>query len=148
MKEPHVQISIAKQFSTENITDNYLEVCTFVQTYQATSTLLYSEKTLIEEAYEEGIITEVEFSELSESINEKLKQLRDTPDPKPPSLQEMLLTCSLLQVLSTEETAHLMQVVREESVKKHTILFRISSELKGAYVVLKGRVRETGSGYE
>lgn len=144
MKEQRAQIEPAKQFLDENIMDIYPEVYIFVQTKQACSNLLYSEQSSIEEAYKQGVITELEHAELISSVNRKIKALQANTAPKVPTLAELLRACYLLKSLPKELFEQVLAVTKDEMVGKGTVLFADQAEIKGMYIVLKGRVRETG----
>ena len=143
MKEPHAQIDLAKQFLADNIMDIYPEVYIFVQTKQACSSLLYSEQSSIEDAYSQGVITELEYTELISSVKRKITALQSNTGPKVPTLAEMLRSCYLLKTLAEEQFASVLASTRDEMITKGTVLFADQAEVKGIYIVLKGRVRET-----
>ena len=143
MKEPHLQIELAKQFLAENIMDIYPEVYIFVQTKQACRSLLYSEQSSIEDAFAQGVITELEYTELLSSVKRKITALQTNTGPKVPTLAEMLRACYLLKTLPEDQFALLLTATKDEIIRKGTVLFADQAEIKGVYIVLKGRVRET-----
>lgn len=149
MKEPHGQMELAQLFLSEYITDIYPEVYIYVQTKQASSTLLYSEKTIVDEAYyTQGVITELEFQALSQSIDQKITRLHLHTSPTHPTLSDMLHACVLFKQLTAGELAQLVAATREEVVKQDSVVFESKEGVKAVIVVLKGRVREKGIGFE
>jgi len=148
MKEPHIQMDLAQMFLSENITDIYPEVYIYVQTKQASSALLYSEKNFIQEAYDQGVITELEYQALSQAIDGKITKLQLHTSPRPPTLIDMLRACVLFRQLSQGELERLVIDTKEEIVRHDSIVFESKELVKGAVVVLKGRVREKGKGFE
>lgn len=148
MKEPHAQIERAQEFLSANIVNVYPEVYIFVQTKQASYTLLYSEKAAVEEAYKEGVITELEYSELIASVKRKIEELERLTTPRMPTLIEMLKACYLFKELPLELLEQLASNTHQEDIEKGQFLFQEREEIRGIYVVIKGRVRETGKDFE
>ena len=148
MKEPHLQIELAKEFLASNITNVYPEVYIFVQSKQASYTLLYSEQAAIEEAYEEGVITELEHSELSRSVHRNIKEMQLHAHLKVPTLTEMLKSCYLFKELPADVLKSLARHLKEEVIMRGKALFEDREEVKGIYIVLKGRIREAGKTFD
>lgn len=148
MKEPHAQNDLAEAFLTEYIVDIYPEVSIYVQTKQASSALLYSEKKFVEEAYDQGVITELEFTALSQSLTQKITKLHLHTAPRPLTITDMLRSCSLFKELSPSDLSYLVSQTREEIVKQGTVIYENKAVIEGAIVVLKGRIREKGKGFE
>jgi len=148
MKEAHAQIERAQEFLSTNIVNVYPEVYIFVQTKQASYTLLYSEKAAVEEAYKEGVITELEYSELIASVKRKIEELERLTTPRMPTLIEMLKACYLFKELPLELLEQLASNTREEDIEQGQFLYQEREEIRGIYVMIKGRVKETGKDFE
>jgi len=145
MKEPQIQIGLAKQFLSDYIIDVYPEVYIFVQTKQVSTILLVSEQEAIEKAYECGVITEIEYLTLIKSVSHKLVELDRDTTPKPPSVEELLRSCYLFKDLSSERMHQLASNLKEELLPKGDTFS--DEDFKGIYVVLKGRLGEEGKGF-
>jgi NhaP-type Na+/H+ or K+/H+ antiporter len=148
MKEPHAQIELAQKFLSAHIVNVYPEVYIFVQTKQASYTLLCSEKAAIEEANEEGVITELEYSELIASVKRNIEVIERMTIPRMPTLIEMLKACYLFKELPLELLEQLASNTQEEDVEKGQFLFQEREEIRGIYVMIKGKVREAGKDFE
>lgn len=148
MREPQHQSALARHFLNEHIMDVYPEVYIFVQTKQVSSILLVSEQNSIEEAYDHGVITEIEYTELLKSVRRKILQLDRLSSPVIPTLFDLLRSCALFKDLSKERLQRLACSAHEELIQKGNSLFEESQAAKGLYVVLKGRVLEQGKGFE
>lgn len=147
MKEPHFQIELAKEFLAANITNVYPEVYIFVQSRQACYALLYSERKAITEAYEKGVITDLEYSELNRCVHHNIKEMLNT-ELKVPTLTEMLKSCYLFKELPADELRTIARHLKEEMIGRRKALFEEREEIQGVYVVLKGRIREAGKDFD
>jgi hypothetical protein len=144
MRESHAEMEKAKQFLLE-LLDVYPEVGVYVQTYQTRSLLLYKELHKVEEAYSEGTITRLEYTELKEFVQKKIEKHKSESYPSPPTLSQSLQTCPLFQHLSPSALASLLPSISEESLAPNQWLAVPTTSL---CVLLKGRVLEQSGGHE
>lgn len=147
MLEPRTQIALAQQFLYERIIDTYPEVYIYVQTRQASYTVLYTEQKSVEEAYSQGVITEIEHATLMRALRRKIRKVQLHMTLQVPTLLELLKSCYLFKDLTEQELRHLTDLTTEEHVSKGHVLFEENTEISVVTVVLRGRVLEAGSGY-
>jgi len=147
MLEPKTQIVLAQKFLYDYIVDSYPEVYIYVQTRQASYTVLYAEQQSVEEAYQQGVITEIEHVTLMRALRRKIRTVQLHTSLKVPSLLDLLRSCYLFKDLTLRELRHLAEFTSEEHIPMGRVIHEENSEIKVVAVVLKGRVREVGSGY-
>jgi len=147
MEESHQQVKAAELFLKENLTQ-YPEVYAFVQTYQVKYELLYAELSHVEEAYEEGAITKIEYSQLKRFVHRKIETLAAQTSPRIPTLVDSLQASFLFKDLPAEVLEDLVQGQGESTLTERTKLQLEAEERKALVVVLKGRALEKGRRYE
>ena len=147
MLEPRGQIDLARKFLYDYIVDSYPEVHIYVQTRQASYTVLYSEQTSVEEAYHQGVITEIEYETLMHALRKKIRKVQLNTSLRVPTLLDLLKCCYLFKDLNEQELRRLTEHAREDIVKSGDVIYQENTEIERVTVVLKGRVREEGSGF-
>ena len=147
MEESHKQMEAAERFLKENLMQ-YPEVYVFVQTHQVKYQLLYAELEEVEEAYELGTITKIEYSELKHFVHQKIEKLEAKSSPRIPTLVDSLQANFLFGHLSVRVLKDLVQGLGEHTLTDKARLLVAAEERKELVVVLKGRVVEKGMRYE
>ncbi|CAG9319318.1 unnamed protein product [Blepharisma stoltei] len=143
MEEAHSQIFHCKEFAKAHIIDSYPEIIAEVQTYEVCNALLLSQRKLIKTIYHQGLIQELEYENLSETIDLNIKKLSQREIPKMPTFKTTLKNRFLRA--SDGEIEELLPLIRQKTFKADEILFTEGSKSNGAYLILNGRVREQSS---
>ena len=147
MLEPRYQIDLARKFLYDYIVDTYPEVYIYVQTRQASYTVLYAERASVKEAYQQGVITEIEHETLMRALRRKIRKVHLNTSLRVPSLLDLLKCCYLFKDLTEQELRLLADKAHEDTVNSGDAIFEDNADITRVTVVLKGRVHEVGSEY-
>lgn len=145
MHEVHSNIHKADKFIKTCITDSYPEVLRYIQTKKAFLTLVNSQHKLIDSIYRQGVIGEIEHSYLLDSIHSNTS-LPIYKYARFPSYKEILM--NNFPEASEDQISLILSYSTEVSYEAGQIIHSLGSLSTGAYIILKGRVREFYEGYQ
>lgn len=145
MHEVHENIHQAEKFIKISITDNYPEVLRYIQTKKAFSTLVNSQRKLIYTIFKQGVIGEIEHDYLLDSINQESHCLSIDKYTRLPTLKELLY--NNFPEASEDQLEILLSNCQEVTYEPGQIIYNLGEISLGAYIIIKGRVREYSDGY-
>mgnify|MGYP001083222295 CR=1 FL=1 len=143
MKQAEEQVEQCKEFIMVHITEGYPEVIADVQSKKACHSLLITQRKLIEEVYEQGVIEEIEHDHLLEAIDENLKTLTRGSTSSLPPLKTQLE--NRFREATPEDIENLNEEITTIHLQPEQVLFKEGQESEGAYLILGGRVKESST---
>lgn len=143
IKEAHRQVKECEKFMKIYIIDCYPEVLAEVQTKRSCKMLLYTQRELISEIYEHGVIKELEYESLISAIDSSIKTVTFQGIPSLPILKDILKY--RFTEATTEEINSLIGKIKEFEFETGHTFFIEGEEADGAFLIIRGRVNETSS---
>lgn len=143
MNEAHKQIIECQKFMNLHIIDCYPEVLAEVQTKRCAKMLLYNQRHLIGDIYEDGLIKEVEYENLTQAIDSSINTVTFKGIPSIPVIKDILTY--RFAAAKAEEIEALIDKIREFEFTPGHIFFKEDTEANGAYLIIRGRVNEKSS---
>jgi NhaP-type Na+/H+ or K+/H+ antiporter len=143
IKEAADQVEHAENFLKTYILDTYPEVLAEVQTKRSCKTLLYMQKKTVDKIYEHGLIKEVEYETLNESIEASIRRVTFQGFPTLPILRDILV--NRFAAAEAEEIKFLISRIKEVKVEPGAFIFKEGEDAEGAFFIIRGRVNETSS---
>lgn len=143
MKEAHKQIKECEKFMKLHIIDCYPEVLAEVQTKRCSKMLLYTQRELISEIYEDGLIKEVEHDNLISAIDSSIKAVTFKGIPSIPVIEDILTY--RFTAASSQEIKILISKIKEFEFVPGHVFFNEGTEANGAFLIIRGRVKEHSS---
>lgn len=143
MKEAEAQVFHCKEFVKAHIIDPYPEIIAEVQTLEVSNALLVSQKKLIKKVYRQGLIQEIEYENLAETIDNNIKKLSQRETPKIPGLKTTLQ--NRFFNANEGDFTELLSKISTKTFQTDDILFSEGSDSDGAYLIISGRVQEQSS---
>jgi NhaP-type Na+/H+ or K+/H+ antiporter len=140
IKEAHRQVRECEKFMKIYIIDCYPEVLAEVQTKRSCKILLYTQRELISEIYEDGLIKELEYESLISAIDSSIKAVTFQGIPSLPILKDILTY--RFTTASSEEILTLISKSHEFEFASGHVFFSEGQEANGAYLIIRGRVNE------
>lgn len=143
MNEAHAQVKECEEFMTTYIIDCYPEVLAEVQTKRCCKLMLYSQREMIEEIYEHGLIKELEFLALLHAIDTSIQIVTFQGIPSLPVIKDVL--SNRFTSCSPEEINTLLSKIVEKKYEPGENLFTEGEPADGAFFIIRGRVKEWSS---
>lgn len=142
MDESHIQILSCKDFIKEYITDSYPDIIAEVQGKMSCFLLLNKQRKMVNLIYKQGLIKELEYQHLYDSVNENLAQLTFMSHPEILTMEAILR--KRFKKTSSDEIKKILPLVVEKHFKPESILFEKNSAVQGAYLIFSGVIYEHG----
>ncbi|OMJ91495.1 hypothetical protein SteCoe_5989 [Stentor coeruleus] len=140
MREAHEQVKLCEEFMNIYIIDCYPEVLAEVQTKRCCKLLLYSQRELISEVYENGLIKELEYESLIKAIDASIRTVTFQGIPPMPILRDVLF--NRFTGATLQEINLLLSKITEKVYKPCEILYLEGYPANGAFLIIRGRVLE------
>ena len=144
LQESYEEIEACKKTLLHHITAAYPEILRYVQTYKSCHSVLNVQRKLIEKLMHHGLINDVEYENLSELLDNNLKDLNYVP--KIPGTYDMLR--GIFPNLSEEICRNLVENTSEVLFNEGDFLFKKGDSAQGAFIILKGCTREYADNFE
>ncbi|OMJ80139.1 hypothetical protein SteCoe_19682 [Stentor coeruleus] len=143
MEEAHEQVKKCKEFLYSNITDCYPDIIVELQTLKACKCLIISQQKLTKKIYEQGVIKELEYKYLISAVNNNSKKIKKVLKTHLPSLSEILQ--NRFTKAKPEEIEEYLPEIKENIFEPGTVLFSEGDHCSGAFLIMRGRIREHSS---
>jgi NhaP-type Na+/H+ or K+/H+ antiporter len=144
LQESYEEIEACKKTLLHHITSAYPEILRYVQTYKSCHSVLNVQRKLIEKLMHHGLINDVEYENLSELLDNNLKDLNYVP--KIPGTYDMLR--GIFPNISEDICRKLAENTSEVVLNEGDFLFKKGDNAQGAFIVLKGCTREYADNFE
>ena len=142
MDESHSQILSCRDFIKEYITDTYPDIIAEVQGKMACFSLLNKQRKMVQRIHKQGLIKDLEYTQLSESINFNLAQLTFMSNPEILTMEAMLRR--RFKKTTSEEIRKILPLISEKHFKPESVMFTQGAHVEGAYLIFSGVVHEAG----
>ena len=146
MNSAKAEVARCEAFIRDYIVEGFTDVMADVQTKRASHSLLISQRELIQKLYKQGIIQELECTQMIAGIDSNLKDLSIKTTSKMPSLKRQLR--QKFPQASQEEINQLCETTSGEYIQPDKVLFKEGEECNCAYLVINGRVKESSDWIE
>lgn len=143
IKEAEIEIDKAREFLRVYIIDSYPEILSEVQTKRSSKALLYYQRKTIEKIYEHGLINEIEYDTLIDTVESAIRIITFKGLPSMPILREIMI--NRFPAADPSEMNFLLSKIVERKFHPDTYVFEEGEEFKGAFFIIRGRVNEKSS---
>jgi NhaP-type Na+/H+ or K+/H+ antiporter len=142
IQEASNQIELAKKFLNLFILDCFPEILAETQTKRCCKGILYVQKKTINKIFNQGLIKSSEYETLKLSIESSLNSIV-FKGSSPPVLREILI--NRFQEAKPAEIDFLLSKIQEIEVNPEETIFTENEIVKGAFLIIRGRVLESSS---
>jgi NhaP-type Na+/H+ or K+/H+ antiporter len=141
------QLALAKDFQENCIARDFPNVVAYVQTKQASYSILNAQHRQVKLYYAQGLLDAHEYAMLEAVVNRCFKTLTLSHALKLNDTMEMLKTSAIVLGLSSEDSHTLIELCREAKFTEGQYLYRQGGEAEGCFFILRGRVEETADNW-
>jgi CPA1 family monovalent cation:H+ antiporter len=143
IQEAAVQSEHARNFLNAYILDCYPEILSETQTKRSCKRILCRQKIAVNRVFEQGLIKDNEYETLKHSIESSIRDIVLNSYPSLPTLKEVLV--NRFPCADLEEIKLLVDKIQQIEVHPDEIVFKESEEVKGAFLIIRGRAFEYSS---
>lgn len=136
------QLHLAKEYKKHYISNDFSEVVSYMQTKQASYSMLNQQRRLLNEYFEKGLIDTHEHGMLVETIDKNFWKLKSVHKPNLPKFSDLLMSSAVMEGLADHEKEALIQLCTKVSFNEEETIFDENSQVDGLYIILKGKVEE------
>ncbi|OMJ75109.1 hypothetical protein SteCoe_25848 [Stentor coeruleus] len=133
----------AQEFLRVYIIDSYPEILSEVQTKRSCKALLYYQRKTVEKIYKNGLINEIEYDTLIDTVESAIRIVTFKGLPSMPILREIMI--NRFPGADPSEMNFLLSKIIERKYQPDTYVFEEGDEFKGAFFIIRGRVNEKSS---
>jgi len=143
LEESEEQVKLCKEFVENHIIEAYPEIVSNIHSRQACKILVLSQRKLIEEIFEQGVIEEIEHENLLEAVDKTWKSLKISSTSQLPPLEQLLT--NRFTSASEEQIGDLCSATELKTFNAGDLLFEEGQETQNAFLIFRGRVLEKGT---
>ncbi|OMJ86858.1 hypothetical protein SteCoe_11570 [Stentor coeruleus] len=143
IKEAEEEIDKAQEFLRAYVIDTYPEILSEVQTKRSSKALLYYQRKTVEKIYKHGLINEIEYETLINTVESAIRIITFKGLPSMPILREIMI--NRFPGADSSEMNFLLSKIIEKKYQPDTNVFEEGEEFKGAFFIIRGRVNEKSS---